>query len=347
VNSVASGVDASGIVTGQISLGDHDYTTASGTAFYERMQQELEGHPAVESVGLEWHVVLGAVRSFSTVSGWAGPINVRYNVVARGYFDAMGVQVLAGREFTRDDRDGAAATAIVNQTLAARLGGNVLGRTIVLAPERTPRRIIGIVGNVKYNALTEPAQPFVYLPLAQAFRPDIWVHVRSRTPGAGAILQEALRRLDPRIALADVRTHSGRIDEAGTTPRAFARVSVALAAIAGVLAIVGIYGLFATAVEERRRELAIGLAMGATSRTIVAGIAVRGLRLTVAGLALGVALSSYATRGLAGMLYDVPVRDAGVFMAVPCILLLASIPAWLVPAWRAAGSDPAVLFRSE
>ena len=256
------------------------------------------------------------------------------------------MDVLHGREFDSRDRRDAEPVAIVNDVIAARFPGDAIGRTLKLANESLPRRIVGVVRELKYNGITEPSQPYVYLPLAQAFRRDMFVHLRTRAAGAEAQLRTELRRLDPDVALSDVRTLSEQLDAARATPRASATLATVAAAVAILLALVGVYGVLMTSVEQRQRELAIRSALGATPSELVRRVLREGLILTLAGLLVGMMASLQAGRLLTSLLFGVEPRDATVMIAVPLIVLIASAIAWVAPARRAAAIDPVEVFRS-
>ena len=341
VDRIDTGFNADGAVSGLIALNDRGYTPAGNAAFYERLQQDLESQPSVDAVALEWHPALGAVRATAraTVRG-LGPLETRYNVVGPGYFGALRIALLAGREFEPADRQGAEPVAVVNETLAGRIGSDAVGRTLTLAGDPAPRRIVGVVRDVKYNAITEPAQPFVYLPLAQAVRPEIWVHLRTRTAGAEALLRERLRLLDSDVPLSDLHTLREQLDAARATPRIAARMSGGMALLATFLALVGLYGLLAASVAQRRRELAIRTALGASPAHVLAHVAFDGVRLTTVGLATGMLASLAASSVLAALLYGIQPRDPLVFAVAPILILVASMPAWFLPARRAARANP-------
>jgi hypothetical protein len=318
-----------------------------GDAFYQRLQTNLAQLPEVESVALGWHAPVSPIRTTArfTATGSSDSLQARYNVVSAEYFRTLGVAVLDGREFdSRDHRD-AEPVAIVNDVIAARFPGDAIGRTLKLINEALPRRIVGVVREVKYNGITEPSQPYVYLPLAQAFRRDVYVHMRTRAAGVETLLRTELRRLDPDVALSDVRTLAKQLDAARATPRASATMSTVAAAVAMLLALVGVYGVLMTSVEQRQRELAIRSALGATPSAIVRGVVREGLTMTLAGLLLGMLASLQAGRLLTSLLYSVEPRDVVVMAVVPLIVLLASAIAWFAPARRAAAVDPVEVFR--
>ncbi len=342
VEQVDVGFSADTGVLGRVALADERYTGMAGDSFYQQLQANLAARSDVESVALGWHAPVSPVRTTArfTTLGSSDVLQARYNVVSPDYFRTLGVGVLAGREFDSRDRREAEAVAIVNDVLAARFEGGAIGQTLQLVNEPKPRRIVGVVRELKYNGITEPSQPYVYLPLAQAFRRDMHVHLRTRAAGAETLLRTELRRLDPDVALTDVRTLSEQVAAARATPRATARMATVAAAIAVFLALVGVYGVLMTSVEQRQRELAIRSALGATPSAIVRGVVREGLTMTLAGLLLGMLASVQAGRLLTSLLYGVEPRDAVVMAVAPLIVLLASAIAWFAPARRAAAVDP-------
>jgi predicted permease len=349
VDRIDVGFDVADHVTGTIGLYDQRYTAAAGSRFYGRLQDELSRRPEVEAVALGWNAPLTPVRSTAAflVSGSAQPVQARYNVVSAGYFRTLAIPLLAGREFEAADTSTSEPVAIVNETLASRFGGDAVGRTVKLPQEPASRRIIGVAREIKYNGLTEGAQPFVYLPLPQAFRADMQVHLQTRGAAGATLLREVLRTLDPNVAVSDVRTFTEQLNEARAVPRASAVVSGLLAGLAVFLALVGVYGVLATSVERRNRELAIRAALGARPGEIVRLIAFEGAGLTGAGIVIGVLASIGAGRFVADLLFGVDPRDGLVLALAPLVVFAASAAAWIAPARRAATADPVTILRSE
>ncbi|MGB2714016.1 MAG: ABC transporter permease [Vicinamibacterales bacterium] len=349
VNKIDVGFDSANRVIARVGLSDQGYTASTGNAFYRRLQEDLERHPQVEAVALGWLAPLAAIRAVGTflVSGSSQPLQARYNVVGPAYFKTLNIELRGGREFEPRDTQSSEPVAIVNEVLAARISGDVIGESVKVANETSPRRIVGVVREIKYNGITEPSQPFVYLPLAQAFRPDVFVHLRTRLASAPELLRAELQTLDPNVALSDVRTLADQLHEARAMPRASAMVSGGASVIAVLLALVGVYGVLTTSVERRKRELAIRAALGATPLEIGSHVILEGAGLTGIGLALGLGASFGAGRIVADLLFGVEPHDATVFAVVPLLVLTVSAMSWLAPARRAASVDPAAILRSE
>jgi putative ABC transport system permease protein len=348
VEGIDVGFEPGDIVMGNVGLSDQGYTPATGLDFYQRLRERLVRHAEVEAVAFEWHPPLTQIRvtgNFAQPDG--ATVQARYNVISAGYFKALRIPLRAGREFDDRDHSNAEPVAIVNESFASRFAADAIGQTLKLSGEPSPRRIVGIVRDVKYNGITEPPQPFAYLPMTQAFRSDLFVHVRSRAGAVAGMLRSEVRALDPQVALSDVRTLTEQADEARATPRASAIVSAGAAAIAVFLALVGLYGVLMTSVEQRRRELAIRSALGAAPRDVLARVMKEGLVLTTIGLVPGMLASTAAGSFLADLLFGVAPRDGIVMTLVPVVVLVVSALAWIAPARRAASVDPVAVLRAE
>lgn len=347
VGRVDVGIDTAQGVLGSVSLRDQGYDATRASAFYEKLRERLVAHAEIESVAFELNATLAAIRSTAAFSvAGVPPQQTRYNVVSAGYFRTLRIALRAGREFEEGDRASNQPVAVINESLAARFTGDPIGQTLKMSTESTPRTVVGVVREVKYNGITEGAQPFVYLPSTQVFRPDMFVHVRARTDGAAALLRATVREVDPHVAVSNVRTLADQLDEAQAMPRVSALVSAGAAILAVLLALVGLYGVLTTTVEQRKRELAIRSALGATPRAIVTRVAVEGLMMTSAGITVGMIASAGVGRFLTGILFGVGPHDPMVLLLVPILVLFVSALAWIAPARRAAGVDPVDVFRT-
>jgi predicted permease len=347
VEAIDVGFDTTHAVFGSVLLRDQGYDAPRAETFYRELRARLAAHAEIESVAYEWNAPLAPVRVTTGLSA-AGlaPVQTRYNVVSAGYFKTLRIALRSGREFDDRDRSNGQPVAIVNETLAARFNGDPIGQTLKLSTETVVRTVVGVAREIKYNGITEPSQPFAYLPSTQVFRPDMFVHVRARADGAAALLRAAVREIDPHVALSEVRTLADQLDAARSTPRISAFVSSGAAALAVLLALVGLYGVLATTVEQRTRELAIRSALGAPPRAIVRRIVLEGLTLTSIGVVLGMIASGGVGRLLIDLLYGVGPRDPLVIACVPAMVLAISALAWMVPARRAAAVNPIEVLRS-
>ena len=240
-------------------------------------------------------------------------VPARYRYVSRDYFDSLGIPILVGRDFDAGEEP-QAAVAIVNRTLADRYwpGINPVGRSLRLSGENEPRRIIGVAGDVRPTVHSAP-YAMAYVPHAQGPLPWTTVNLRTRSDPRAALpaLREHLRALDPTLAVSAPRTFDELRADVSRDARVQAGLAAALAALATGLALVGLYGLMGYFVGQRRHELRVRSALGATPVTIVRLVLRRAERLTGTGLILGIAASLPATRGLAGLLYETDPLGSG------------------------------------
>jgi putative ABC transport system permease protein len=285
--------------------------------------------------------------------------------VTPGYFRAIGIPVMAGRELEPGDRAGAASVLMVDQALAARYlaGSDPLGWRLALDYTGTPlapAQIVGIAGDVKHVSLEDEPTPTFYGPIDQAsetilpFLADrmvLIVRVGTAVGSDAAIgagdplaLAEPVRRavaaIDPDVASGAMRTAEQALD-VSLAPRRFNVILLAAFAVAGLaLAAAGLYAVVSDAVAQRRRELAVRMAMGAERRDIVRLVLTDVAKLVTAGIAIGAVLATLLARALATSLFGVGSADPLTWAVVPLMLAAVALVAALVPARRASRADP-------
>jgi putative ABC transport system permease protein len=279
------------------------------------------------------------------------------HVLVRGitpaYFDAMRVPVLRGRAFAAGDRDGTPPVAIVNERFVTVFfpGEDAIGRTVEV--RGTTRAIVGVVRDVKEFTLTGGPDAALYEPFSQVqqswMRVGAWVVARADggTPPLAADVRQAVRRAHPRIPITTVRPLGDVVAADIAAPRFRARLVALFGGVALLLAAVGVGGVMACIVAQRRREIGLRLAVGATSADITRMIAAESARLTGAGVVLGLLAAAAAARLIAGFLFGVPPVDPIVFAAVAATLALVALAASIIPARRAAAIDPSTTLRAE
>jgi putative ABC transport system permease protein len=289
--------------------------------------------------------------------------NASLRFVTPGFFATLGIPIREGRDVSERDGREALPVAVVSESFVKRYWPNQdpLGQRLQfgMGPDgKSPfgeRTVVGVVGDIKVRGLERSSEPQLYLSYQQVsdgsliwYTPKDLVLKSSSDPQA---LVPALRRIvanaDPEQPLSDVRTLSD-IVAADTAPRSVqARVLAAFAAIAVLLAGIGIHGLLAFAVSSRAQEIGVRMALGAQARDILMLVLRQGLALAVAGVALGVALAYVVGRGLEALLAGISPRDATAFMAAGSVSLLMVILGSLLPALRALRVDPLTAIRTE
>jgi putative ABC transport system permease protein len=354
-------------------------------AFFRRTLERTAALPGVESTA----VVL--MRPLSGPIGWDYTFTVEgqtpaeqsanptanHQRVSPGYFQTLGIPLLAGRDFSWWDGPEAPPVAIVNRATAERFwpGADPLGKRLRWGKPDAPRSpwltVVGVVGDARYREI-EGVRPDLYVPFLQDPHWAMDLVLRAAGPGAPGpsapgttgdfsrpgdpallvpAVRAALAEIDPDQPLARVTTLEQAVADATARPRLRTLLLGLFAVLALLLAAVGLYGLMALAVTERRRELGVRLALGAGAWDLLRLVLGRGLALTAAGLGVGLAaaLSAAALAGdiLGGLLYQVSPTDLWTFATVPLVLAAAGLAASLAPALRAADSDPLTVLREE
>ena len=276
-----------------------------------------------------------------------------YRVVTAGYFATMGTRVLRGRDIAPLDRAGAPPVVLVSETLARRTWPNEdpLGKAIRIDdPAAGPLyTVVGVVEDARYQSLETP-EPRPMMFFSAHARPQRALTIVARGADVGALtagVREAMAALDPALPPPAPRAMEELVGAALATPRFAMALFGIFAAVALLLSAVGIYGVMAYLVRQRMHEMGIRLALGAPARTLVGAVVGRALRLTIAGVVVGLAGSWWLTRVLSALLFGVSATDAGTFAAVALLLTAVAGVAALVPARRATRADPVVVLRGE
>jgi len=274
--------------------------------------------------------------------------------VAPGYFHVLKAHLLAGRDF--DDHDDARATgvAIVNQALAKSYFAdeNPIGRRIVLAymGRRLVREIVGVASDIKQEELGLPARPELFVPYQQV--PWLGAALVIRTSRSDPMslqkdLQQAIWEVDKNLPVSRPDTVEHHLSDLVAEPRLYTLLLGVFAAIALILASVGIYGVMSYSVTERTHEIGVRVALGAERRDVLALVIRRGLILALGGVAIGLVGAFALTRVLSGLLYDISATDTITFIAIGFVLTGVALGACLAPASRATKVDPMIALRYE
>ena len=335
------------------------YDEARTTAFYRTLLERLSQAPEIENVALASWVPLGFQasegefvprgeemrRSGDTNQSWTGIVTPRY-------LDAVGVPLRRGRAFTEQDTDATLRVVIINETFARRAwpGQDPLGRQV-----RTDRgdapwlTVVGVIADGKYRSLTEGPRSYLLYPLAQAPTDELTLVADPRGDGAGALaaIRREVRALDPDMPLFDVKTMPQQMAKVLFVPQAMTALAAPIAALAMVIAAIGLYGVIAYSVSRRTREFGIKLAVGAQPRALVAQVMSQGLAVVGVGVGIGGLAALALARVMRGALVGVGPADPAAFAGALGILVGIGGLAIYVPARRATAVDPVQALRSE
>ena len=292
-------------------------------------------------------------RTFDKSSG-RNPI-ASYTIASPGYFSAIGTPILRGRPFLDSDTADSQPVAIISKTLADQFypGEDPIGKSIKLPPAKYPTlTIVGIAADVKHFTVRESTGPEFYVVYTQKPYPDmLTMQVALRTQAdPRAIIgsaREAIRSVDPTLPIAKVSTLASLVDDSMTQPRFSMLLLAAFAALALLLASIGIYGVISYAVAQRTQEFGIRLALGAQPRNVFSMVLGQGARLALLGVVLGFIAAFAVTRLMTSLLFGVQPTDPVTFIAVPALLMGVALLACYIPARRATRVDPIIALRYE
>lgn len=363
----ASGIDIGfnpkNVLTAEVNLVPNRYSVERGRVFDRQLRERLAALPEVRAVALSTTLPLGSRNIFTGVvdiNGYAASSSedrqVSFNIISPGYFDAMGIPVIDGRDLTDQDDASARNVVVIDEFMAQRFwpGLNPLGREFRLTAGIAPSEsftVAGVVKSGKYRSLSEPPTPMVYMSYLQRPIASLFMGVVVRTRGDSRLISPLLRReihaLDPFVEPLGILTLEAYIQPAFSQARAAAQFLVALSALALVLACLGLYGVMAFVVNRRTHEIGIRVALGAQRSDVSRMVLAQGARLAFLGVAIGTLSASGFTRLLSGFLYGVSATDAPTFVVVPVLLVLIALAACYIPARRAMRVDPVLALHRE
>ncbi len=363
LQQVDIGVQTANIVTMSVDLSRERYPSrAHLTGFYRELVSRLEAAPGIESASVSGDIPLeGTGGEFLRLPGREERLLVKFKRADAGYFKTMGIPVVSGRPFSADDSANAPLVTVINDALARRIqsffGVVVAPGSIVDLPllgggesRRMPMMIAGIVGNERIQGdLRLEHDPVAYVPIAQAPRLQVKVSARTLADPVAAVpvIRDVVRHLDPRLALADIRTMEQVHERSLSGLKEPAWLIAIFAALSALLAALGLYGLVSHAVNQRRREIGLRMALGARSQDVVSLVARNIVAMIGLGLIAGVAAALALTRLTTSLLFETSAVDPTAY-AIGCVTMIAvGLVAAVVPATRAARVDPTTALRSE
>jgi len=335
----------------------HNYSPDKTRLFLAQLRERVAALPGVTSVSFLDSVPLsigGTSYDFKADTGKSGAKEVEgevYNVGSR-FFETMGIPLRRGRDFTL--QEGTDRVAIINETMAQRLfpGEDPLGRRI--RADKNVYEVIGVAKNSKSRTLGEDPAGIVYMNLPQHpeevfsfFGISILVKTAANPRSLTRAVRAQVAALDPNLAVFGIETMQEHVNKSLLIPKLSAVLLGVFGAVGLVLATVGLYGVLNYSVRRRTREIGIRMAMGASARGVLRMVALQGMLLAGAGLALGLAISLALWRFAGSFLYGITATDRVTFIGVPALLLLVAGVATLLPARRAAKVDPMDALRYE
>jgi predicted permease len=358
LQGVQLGFNPEGVFTAQLVLPVERYTPDKLAAFYEQLYQRLATLPGSSSAALTDRVPLTGAQTPAPVAVVGRPVpplserlQANRHLVSPKYFATLGIPIRAGRDFDERDNTRVPHVVIVNETFARRMfpGEDPLGRTLITGMAQRPSQIVGVVADVRSTGLNTPPEADYFLPALQ--RPETFTNILVRTNISPASMtpavREALRTVDADLPLLQPQALSTRVAQNVADRRLALVLLAALAALALVIASLGVYSVMAHLVAFRTSEIGIRMALGASPRVVMRMVLGHGRRLTLLGIVLGVGGAFLASRLMQQMLFEVSPADPIIYVSVAVTLLLvAEFAAWL-PARRATRIDPVIALRTE
>jgi putative ABC transport system permease protein len=362
LQDVKTGFDPSGLVAGSVSLPPTKYTNRDAEVrFWDQLFERVRAIPGVESVAATTLFPLrGGGDTYFYIDGRppatdADKMNATVSSVTEDYFTTMRIPLISGRVFNASDRAGA-GVMIVSDALARRLfpGASALGKRLVVDFGKPfVGEIVGVVGDVRIYGQANDAPEVMYFASRQPNAGwgmgfgNLATRVRGDPEAVASQLRAAVRALDPDVPLSAIQSVESILYDSVAAPRFRTQLLVGFAAVALILAVVGLYGMLAYSVTQRSREMGIRLALGARPTAVFRMVIRQGMALVVVGIVLGVAGAFAATRLLAAQLFTVRATDPMVFGCVAITLAVAGLAACIVPARRATKADPISALRME
>lgn len=356
LTEVDGGFDPTRVVTLKVSLPGARYPDAAAqNLFVRQVLDRIKTLPGVESASVTTRLPLGGGESHRGIQIEGRPsrpgedLDTFYSVVAPGYFHTLGIPILRGRDFTDHDDAIWPRVVIINNSMARTFwpGADPVGKRVSM--DDKPLEIVGVVGDTHQRDLTGAVEPMMYAPYTQDPWPFLTVAVRA-AGDPGSLMTEAegaVHAVDKDEAVFDVETMSEVVD-ASVSPRRFYMLLLGIFALVALsLAAVGLFGVVSFGVVQRTQEIGIRLALGAQRSAVLGMVVGEGLRLTLLGLAVGLAAAAALTRLMASLLYSVRPSDPETFLCVSLLLVAVAALASYIPARRATRVDPIVALRHE
>jgi predicted permease len=361
LRQVDVGFNPRNLVLFRVSPQLNRYDETRMAQLYTQMFERIGAVPGVKGVTMSLPALLsGSVNSTDIyVQGRVYPtggerldVEMYRLVVGPDFFKVMEIPLLSGRTFTAHDTDTSSKVVIINDAAARKFfpGENPLGRRVGNSLEKTSEfEIVGLVRDVRYNSVREPAPPTMYVPYRQARLGNAVFEVRAGDHAAASVgaVREAIRQIDPNLPLMDVSTQLEQIERRFAQEKVFAQAYTLFGAIALLIASVGLFGLMSYSVARRTNEIGIRMALGAQRHDVLTMVMRESMLLVVAGVVIGIAAAAAASRLVGTLLFGLPATDLPTVGAAILVMIVVSALAGYLPARRAAHVDPMVALRYE
>ena len=361
LSRVNPGFDPQNVMTFSYFLPQSNYPTIQKQSLFNKeLIEAVQALPFVQSVGDNTFLPIGGGIRFAYFCAEGTPcLGVGKDPVAAvrqnspEYFNTMRIPLLRGRVFNDHDNAGSKNVSIINETLANQFfsGQDPIGKHLVLTRGNVQTEIVGVVASVRYAGLNAPFTSEVYVPQEQSSIPvsSMTLVVRSNSPTLPLVtaVRAAITKLDPDLPLSNIQNMESVVSTSVAQPRLTTGITAGFAILALLLAAIGIYGVIAYSVAQRRHEMAIRIALGAAPGDILGLIAKRGFVLIGLGIVIGIGVSLALTRFFASILFGVSARDPLTLLGVTTLLMVVGLMACYLPARRAMRVDPIAALREE
>ena len=357
LQQVSPGFDAKNVLTMRVDLSREKYGAPEKAAnLFEQIDSRVAGLPGVETVGMVSELPLSGQPNDMpfTVEGrpavnMVDGFDADFRSVNQHYLGAMRIPLLRGRNFTEQDVRGAARVLIVSELLASQVfpDEDPIGKRLVLMMYKDPFEIIGISGDILHRSLESQPFPAMYLPTYQRGSMNLVIRTQSDPMTLASAVRKEIQSIDPDQPVATVRTMESWLYSAVAAPRYRTVLLGLFAAVALLLAAVGIYGVISYTVAQRTNEIGIRLALGARRSDVLMLIVGRGMTLALTGIGVGLAAAFGLTRLMSNLLFGVSATDLMTFAVCAVLLSGVALVACYVPARRATRVDPMVALRNE
>src|SRR5208282_842117 len=353
--SIDPGFDTRHEAVATLDPGRIGYSESQGRAFYGRLLEGVQNLPGVTAASWVSHLPLGSAREMTSCSAEGGgkapgKEGASADVLRVGsrYFEAMGMPMSRGRDFTVEESKAATGVVIVNEAMARQLwpGADALGQHVRFG-EKSEAEVIGVVRTGKYRTLGEDPLPLIYLPIG--YTPEATLVVRSMNDPRSLLdpIRREIEAVDRNLAATDLETMQQHMTLPLFPARAIGILLGVFGGLAMVLAVGGLYGVISYTTSQRTREIGIRVALGAQHKDVAKMVLKHGVSMATWGIAIGAAAGYGVTRVLSTLLYGVRADDPFTFVGVAVALIGVTLLACYVPARRAMSVDPTIALRYE